>query len=90
MSSQSVFLLMVNGQIESGVVSGVSYTLSHYKKPQLHCLKWPFSNLNILKTVSNTENFQLGKFLRFLSSLQKCLSESSTTHIEKVRKKNKF
>ena len=31
------------------------------------------SNPNILKTVTNTKSVLLGKFLRILSSLQKCL-----------------
>ena len=46
------------------------------------------SNPSISKTVTKTENYQLGKFLRVLSSLQKCLFEISTTHSEKVENTN--
>ena len=56
------------------------------KISQLHCLKLQISNPNISKSVTNTENCQLGKFLRILSSLPKCLFENSTTYTEKVRK----
>ena len=51
---------------------------------QLHCLKLQISNPNILKTVTNTKNCQLRKFLKNLSSLQKCLFEVSATKITKV------
>ena len=53
---------------------------------QIFCLKLQISNPTILKTVTNTKNCQLGKFLRILSSLQKYLFETSTTHTEKTRK----
>ena len=44
-------------------------------------MKLRFSNPNIFKTVTNTKICQVQKFLRILSSLQKCLFEISATNI---------